>query len=339
MLVPYLRSSAIGTYKFCEHQYYLQYVFGFSNKAGAAATKGTIFHKCAELRALAGMAERINESEIEDDNFGIVKVDWAKDYKKTLPKVIEYYKGVETHIDFDKKISEKEIDQWLTKSLIDYPEHDPATLNIIETEKFFDFEIKEPWARYSVTIDGEKHTGHLAIRGTIDTIIDHGDDVYEVLDFKTGRRNDFATDEEKTVEYLKKDHQLLFYLYALNQLYPEKQFIMSLFFINAGGIFSVMGTKEMLKEAEHNIRKHFNLMQNVRKPPKRFDPSQKSWKCKYCCSFSKPTSFTNGASLCDFLHKKISEDGMKKTVEQYADLTKINTYGEGGGRKNDDKTD
>jgi hypothetical protein len=167
-------------------------------------------------------------------------------------------------------------------------------------------------------------------------VIDHGGDVFEVLDFKTGRRNDFATDEEKTLEYLEKDKQLLFYLYALKNLYPEKDFIMSLFFINSGGIFSVMGTDKMIEVAETTIKKFFRNMQNVDKPPTRHDPSQKSWKCKYCCAFSKPSSFTNGESVCDFLHKEIRKKGMKEAVEKYGDLTKINTYGEGGGRKNDD---
>jgi len=145
------------------------------------------------------------------------------------------------------------------------------------------------------------------------------------------KRACFSTGVEKDLDYLKTDHQLLFYYYALKKLYPDKSFIMSLYFINAGGIFSVPGNEEMLKDAESMIKSTFREITKV-KYPTLLDATNRDFRCKHCCAYSKPGPETGGKSVCAFYHEKIKEDGLLKTIETYADLSKLNAYGVGAGK-------
>jgi hypothetical protein len=57
-------------------------------------------------------------------------------------------------------------------------------------------------------------------KGTSDQSSIHGHPRIEVIDWKTGRRLDWATGEEKTYEKLCSDPQLLLYNYAISKLIP-----------------------------------------------------------------------------------------------------------------------
>ena len=82
------------------------------------------------------------------------------------------------------------------------------------------------------------------MKGTIDLITKPSEDTLEIIDWKTGRRLDWATGQEKTQEKLETDPQLMIYFYAAKKLYPEiKNCIVTIFFINDGGPFSVSFNK------------------------------------------------------------------------------------------------
>lgn len=330
MLCPYLRSSQIGNWKTCELQTILTYVFGFTSKAGAAASGGTCTHKMLELRALGSMAKKAGQTSFDYDDWGEVDADWAMDFDKTIDRVYEHQQKVDSHVDWSK-MSKGKVLGWAKKAITDFPQYDPAKLNIIKVEQYFDIEIKEKWAKYEKEINGQKIEGYLRLKGTIDCILDLGDGVYECFDYKTGKRACFATGVEKDLEFLEQDHQLMFYFYALKHLYPDKEFIMTLYFINAGGIYSVAGNQKMYENAEKMIKKTFREINGI-KHPTLLDKDRKDFRCKYCCEYSKPASFTNGQSVCEFIHGKIKENGLEKTVAEYANLNKINSYGSGGGK-------
>lgn len=643
MLCPYLRSSQIGNWKTCELQTILTYVFGFTSKAGAAASGGTCTHKMLELRALGSMAKKAGQTSFDYDDWGEVDADWAMDFDKTIDRVYEHQQKVDSHVDWSK-MSKGKVLGWAKKAITDFPQYDPAKLNIIKVEQYFDIEIKEKWAKYEREINGQKIEGYLRLKGTIDCILDLGDGVYECFDYKglpidtpiptpngwstmgdvkvgdivfdrfgkktkiigkskqktkdcykitfddtsiaicddehywtlydgtvvqikdlkvknhintagpieceekelpvdpyvlgiwlgdgrnrggeitsgdkfifeeierrgytlgknqekresncevrtiydltsklrklnvlhnkhipeiylrasyqqrldllrglmdsdgsantcrkqvvfmncteqlsdsvkelaltlgqrplksvvtqhgfgltvkaypvsfrpvninpfllpikankvdgwgsgrshirtitkiekiekcvtqcievdspdhtylctknmipthnTGKRACFATGVEKDLEFLEQDHQLMFYFYALKHLYPDKEFIMTLYFINAGGIYSVAGNQKMYENAEKMIKKTFREISGI-KHPTLLDKDRKDFRCKYCCEYSKPANFTDGKSVCEFIHGKIKENGLEKTVAEYANLNKINSYGSGGGK-------
>ena len=84
---------------------------------------------------------------------------------------------------------------------------DPRNRKIVDAEPHFDFVIDEPWADYNYTLNNENIHGKLAMKGTIDLITEVDDGVYEIIDWKTGRRLDWATGQEKTFAKLQKDPQ------------------------------------------------------------------------------------------------------------------------------------
>ena len=333
MLCPYLRSSSVNTWDFCQMQYVLQYMFGMKNNAGKSATKGSMCHKIFELRGQAKMTEDNGETSFLDDNFGEVKVSWAKDINKTCNPVFEYYQKKEYWNNFVES-DKADVYKWSMRMIEDYPQYDPYNINkIVHLEKFFDLPIEEDWAKYSVPIGDTVYSGNLSIKGTIDSILDHGDGVYEVFDLKSGaHRKDFKTGEPKTLEYLEtKDKQLLFYLYAIKKfLYPDKEIMLSLYFINAGGIFTVHGDDEMMARAEALVKKTFKEICGTFRPTV-FDKSQKSFQCKYCCAFSKPYG-DSGKSICTFFQEEIKKNGLKSCIEKHGDKSQIGHYDSGGGR-------
>ena len=659
MLVPYLRSSSIGTFKHCELKHHLTYIMGFPDKAGHSACAGTIFHTSAELRGLANLAIQQDKDYVLHDVFGKVSLEWAIDYNQNLPVIFEYYKEKETQIDFDKKMSLKKIIKWCDKTYEKWPHYDPLNMNLIYVEKHFDIMIEEDWAYYDVDIEGQKFKGYMRIVGTIDNIIDLGDNVYQIHDWKglpietpiptpngwttmgdlkvgdivfdqygkqvkilakssqknkdcyeinfydnvsvicddehkwklvdgsvvsikdlkvgdqirtssaikceekelpldpyllgiwlgNGRnrsfeicgqdqfifdqfiskgfslgvnqekrnetlqtrtvlsatkilknlnllnnkhiptiylrssydqrlellkglmdsdgyanisrkqghfscsnkklsedvyellltlgqkpllhditrkyknetrktypidfspininpfklprkkeivdkwidsknlswrrpiksitkidkkitqcimvdskdhtflcskhmipthnsgqkRQDFVTDEEKDHKYLEtKDHQMLFYLYAAKKIWPDKEILMTLHFINAGGVFTVAGTDEMLNKAEKMIKKTFKNMINAKKP-QIWDIYNNDWRCEYCCWHSKETEKTGKKSLCQFMDKEIKQKGLETVIAENTNWDKFGVYGDGGGKtsetrkKKDDK--
>lgn len=649
MLVNYLRSSSVGTLKFCQQQYYLNYCLGLENRAGPSATKGTIFHLVFELRALAGIAHREGKKFIEHDEFGKKSVAWAKDYTKTLPTCMKYIQRKDSHIDFKaKKITEKEIAKWCKNTLEKWPEYDPFYLNIKYAEYHFDLTLEDEWAGYELDFNGQHIKEQLRIVGTIDNIVDLGNNIYQIYDYKglpietpiptkdgwttmgevkvgdvvfdrygkqtkvigkskqkfkncykitfddtstvvcddehkwklldgstveikdlkvkdqistanpiecnykelpidpyvlgvwlgDGRnrggeissedqfifdeirkrgyilgedissndkdceartiykltkklkelnvthnkhipdiymrasynqrldllrglmdsdgsvnthrkqcvfmncteqlsqdvksllltlgqrpllsrtefvtkdnyliiafpvsfkpikklkpfllpkkadkitsdwsrgksyrrqitsieqvekkqtqcimvdspdhtflctenmipthnsgkmRQDFVTGEEKTLEYLRGDSQLLFYLYACKKIWPDKQFLMSLAFVNAGGIYTVVADDEMIQAAEQLIKDSMKKILDM-KVPTVWDKNHYDWRCKYCCEYSKPAPYTKGKSVCQYFANEIIKDGIEKVTAKNIDFVKLKTYSSGGGK-------
>lgn len=312
-------------------RYLFEYLFCLPGKSGAKALKGTIFHKCQELRAQASTAIRDKKKSYIDDNFDKVLVKNATDIDWCLDQAFEYYSTKDPELGLVEK-DKKEIRKWITDTLENYPHYDPLKMNILQTEQKFDIEIREDWAKYKGVVKGVEHEGYLSIKGTIDSIIKLDDNTYEMLDYKSGSyRTDFATGEVKDSEYLKNDIQLLMYLVALDHLYPGKDWILSLFYIRAGGIFSVHGDKEMLQRAKDTIKKYF-IEIGACENPTQFDPSNKSWKCKHLCPFSKPLSEYRGQSMCQHYKGLIDRKGIQIVQDSIINEKKLFSYGSGGGR-------
>lgn len=334
MLVPFLRSSLLGNWELCQTQCILTYGLGMENRAGAAASMGSCVHKMMELRALASIAKKNGHSSFNYEDWGVLEVDWAIDLDQTIEKCHANQLILDNHVNPEKIIKSKILD-WAKRAIEDYPQYDPINLNIMSVEQYFDLEIKEDWAKYSQEINGELYEGYLRIKGTIDCLIAHNDDIIEVFDFKSGSRKNFATGEIKTLEYLRKDKQLLFYLYALNKLFPNKNFIMTLYFINDGGIYSVHGDDEMLEDASEMIKKTYKEILNT-KLPSVLDPKRSDFRCRHCCKYSKTDSYTRGLSVCEFMQNKFKTIGVDKTVEKYGNIKSIMSYGSGGGKIKDE---
>lgn len=187
MLLPFLRSSLLGNWELCQTQCILTYGLGMENKAGAAASMGSCVHKMMELRALGSMANKDGKTSFKYEDWGELDVKWAMDLDQTIEKCHANQLNLDSHVD-PKKIPIDKVLSWAKRAIEDYPQYDPVNLNITDVEKYFDIEIREPWAKYSQTINDVLYEGYLRIKGTIDCIISHDDNVIEVFDYKSGSR-------------------------------------------------------------------------------------------------------------------------------------------------------
>lgn len=312
-------------------KYTFEYLFGFPGKSGAKALMGTIFHKAQELRAQASKAIKDKEDSFIDDNFDkvlvkdAVNIDWAHKIS------FDYYAAKNPDLEMGPK-QFKDTKQWIIDTNNNYPQYDPLNLNVIKTEQFFDIEINEPWAKYEGVVKGKEVSGQLRIRGTMDLIVQLSDDTYELVDYKSGSmRSDFATGEEKDLTYMENDVQLLLYNKALKTLWPDKHWILTLFYIRVGGMFSVIGDDEMLGRADNMIKKMYSQITEC-DAPLQLDPYNRDWRCKHLCPFSKSDSYTRGQSICQHYKQKIGRKGLQAVQDEVINERKLFMYQEGGGR-------
>ena len=286
--IVYFRSSSFNCHRMCPMQYYMEYGLGWRGSSGKKADKGTIVHKILELCALAKKALQEGEKVFNDHEIGEIETDnYDPEYlNEIIDRVYEYYTSRLPHhkwLPSDKKHCVK----WVWKIFDDQDGFfDPKNRNVVEAEPHFDFEIDEDWARYEYTLDdGTNLSGNLALKGTIDLITDVGDGVYEIIDWKTGRRLDWATGQEKTPAKLQKDPQLRMYHLAAKKLYPEVDtFLLTIHFMNDGGPFTVHFQDSDIPETLEMIRAKFEVIKDTDIPELR-----RSWKCSKLCSAGKTT--------------------------------------------------
>lgn len=314
----------------CEQQYFLEYVLGYKSPSNKKADKGTICHKVLEILADIRLAEQNNDTSIDNDIMGKIDIN-NYNLNTIIEKVYYFYIKQFTHHTWET-VDYKDCHKWINKALV-YNDgmFDPRNRDIVQSEQRFDIEIKKDWAKYEYEINNEKISGHLAIKGTIDLITKANDSTLEIIDWKTGKRLDWATGEEKTHEKLQNDPQLRIYHYAISQIYPQyDHVIVTINFINDGGAFSICYDKSDLPKTELMICKKFETIKKSKRPI-----LSKSWKCNKLCHFGK-TTFENTSILpiieyrdhqvtpkdkvmtkCEQIKHDIELKGMKNVVDEY----------------------
>jgi hypothetical protein len=314
----------------CEQQYFIEYVLGWRGPSGQKADKGTIVHKVLELLAVIKKAQQDNLLSIDDDIVGKVS---SKNYDidDLFNKVYIYYTTNNSHHKWTDK-DRKDCRNWVQKTLeFNDGMFDPRNRDIVCPEQRFDIVIDKPWAKYSFDTPEGKLEGNLALKGTVDLITKIDDNFYEIIDWKTGRRLDWATGKEKTQEKLENDPQLMIYHYAISRLYPEIENIMvTINFINDGGPFSICFQKKDLLRTELMLRNKFEKIKANRKPQ-----LHKSWMCSKLCHFGKSTfdntsiapleEYRDGQvtpkgtimTKCEQIHHDIQIHGMGEVINQY----------------------
>ena len=330
MIICYHRSSSLGTFEFCQMKYFFQYVLGFKDKTNKKALMGTIVHRALQVLGDKKLAQTKGEDKLVNDDIQDLTFEECDDIDKIVEICFNYYTDHEKEVSLTKKELRTCIN-WTHKALA-YKEGklDPRNQNIFATEQFFDIEIKKDWAKYDYEVNGEKISGHLSIKGTVDVVVKEDEKYFQVLDYKTGRRLNWATGEEKTYDDLQKDKQLLLYYYALKNLYPDWSFYVSIYYINDGGIFDLVFDDVDYKKAEQILKDKFEEIRDC-KVPKQLSREQSHWKCQKLCRFSETFEDT-GKSACNYFHDMIKSIGIDKVTQEHADISRITKYGDGGGR-------
>lgn len=324
MLITYIRSSSYNNYDYCQMQYFITYVLGHQAISGKKADIGTIVHKTLELLASLKKTHQDSNSKTKkllfiDDAVGKINIDKKNLFSDSiigelLEKSFGYY-SANSHHDFNK------LDKATCESLVwttlkfNGGQFDPRNRYIVAAEPHFDIPIEEDWAKYTYTLpDGQIVNGQLAIKGTIDLVTRVDDKIIEVVDYKTGRRLDWATGAEKDYDKLCSDPQLLLYNYAISKLFPEyEQAIMSIFFIKDGGPFSMCFDKSDHDKFLDMLRVRFKEIQANNKP-RPISEDRNNWKCTKLCHFCKNKWKDTDESMCIYIENHLNNHGMEETI-------------------------
>lgn len=314
----------------CEQQYFIEYILGWRGPSNQKADKGTIVHKVLELLAVIKKAQQDNLISVNDDIAGKILVN-NYNIDNLFDMVYSHYTNTNSHHKWTDK-DRKDCRNWVQKTIeFNNGMFDPRNRDIVCPEQHFDILIDRPWAKYSYDTNEGKLEGQLALKGTVDLITKIDDNFFEIIDWKTGRRLDWATGKEKTQEKLEKDPQLMIYHYAISRLYPHIDNIMvTINFINDGGPFSICFQKDDLIKTEQMLRHKFEKIKATKKPQ-----LHKTWMCSKLCHFGKTTfdgtsiqpteEYRNGQttlkgaimSKCEQIHHDIQMQGMDSVVETY----------------------
>jgi hypothetical protein len=296
---------------------------GIQEKPNQKAVLGTMVHKALECLALGKQALQNNKDYFEDDVAGVVNIDYdtlhdTKFVHHITDVCFEHYK--KSHKQFFNFTNSHLIK---CHSMVQSVLHnhngsfDPRRRDIVQPEIQFEITFDEPWASYEF-IDPrtyQKITGQLGIKGTIDLVTKINDNMYEVIDWKTGKRIDWGTGEEKTYEKLSQDPQLHMYHYALSKTFPNiDHFAMTIHYIADGGPFTMSYDRENLNHTIEIIKKRFLKIKNTTRPALK---STKKWFCSKICHYGKTYHPKNpDKTICKYIHDKIISDGIEKTIRE-----------------------
>lgn len=349
MIITHMRSSLLGAEDFCGHKMFLSYNLNLKEKANFKADAGNGLHKALELLGLCKFAEQNKKKTIENEIFDkpvkissitpdkAFELGWAH-YKKLSP-------------DFPDWDDEKTIKKYkkMYDALLSYKSgaYNPLNLDIVQPEQFFEFEVKEPWAKYEYVINGEVLSGYLKLRGTVDLIIRNEYDGFSALDWKTGRRVNWGIGEwfnPKVKEYsdLKKDKQLLLYYYSLVKLLGTYNISSIIYYLQDGGPYEFHFDEQTYISAEKMIKESFERINSIKVPKltkNTGNPAENYYNKRKCgwCDFNKiwPKVSTK-QTVCEHFRTEIVQLGMDKVLDKHLDVSKLSDY-TGGGRQNKDK--
>lgn len=324
MYVMYLRSSSVGTFKWCQHQYFLRYVLILPDKPNKKAVKGNIVHKAMELLAKGKLCIQEGREEI-DDELGRIKLSFALDERAVLDLAYAHYSKGAQHFDWDEN-DFRECESWLNTAITySGAAYDPRKCTIFFAEKFFDISFPDTWASYEYNINGEIIKGQLSIKGHIDLAVQHGDNLIEIIDYKTGEDKNYEENRPKTDEELYNDFQLRLYHYAVSKLYPDFDVMMTIFFIRKERPVTLPYDKSTLLDTEKRIRAAFETIKNTDKPAWIWG----SWKCKRLCKYYEDK--IGDLSVCESFRQKVLAEGADKVAEKHCNKIALATYQDGGG--------
>lgn len=316
MKILYIRSSSYNRWDFCPLLYTAEYGCGIVGLSGKKADKGTIVHKIMENIAI------LSKKRASED----FKETYKYDIDKMIRSVYTYYTSRLTHHEWTES-DFHDCSKWTKKALeYNHGQFNPLNLCVVEPECKFDITIKKPWAKYCYEIDGKQVSGYLGIKGTVDYVGQVDKDIYECVDYKTGKRINWATGKIKKYEDFKHDPQLRIYHYAMSKIFPNiKYIVMTIFYINDGGAYSICFEEDDLKETEQIIKDRFLEIKSCTDPPQ-----YKSWKCNKLCFCGKnsfkvlnqPTlshkqTSSVPISICEQLKYEIQEYGIDTALARH----------------------
>lgn len=332
MIVTYIRSSSYSGYDWCQHKYMLEFVLGMRSAAGLKAEKGNVVHKGLELLARRKLAQQEGLPSFRDEALDLEFTTGSMTPGLALDLGYRHYSDPSRTTHTWRPADRRDCGKWFADTLeFNGGMYSPLNVHVLQPEQYFDYEIREPWARYSYELaGGERLEGYLALKGTVDLVTRERAGVVHYIDWKTGERKNWKTGKPKSYADLRDDPQMRIYHHALSRLYPGEQIIITIFFCRSGGPFALCFDESDVPRTEEILRQRFEAIRNNLRPKLIYRPGL--WKCERICEHFKKKWPGTDTSVCQFMSKELQTLGMDRLVEKYADVAKLSEYGSGGGR-------
>jgi hypothetical protein len=291
-------------------------------------------HKALELLARKKLALQNGESSFSEPELGLTFDTEAFTPDEAAELGYNHYAQKEPHHDW-KPADKKTIRNWMYDTMtLNGGMFNPLNRKIIQPEQYFDFELDFDWARYDYALpNGKRLQGKLSIKGTVDLVTEVSPGILEYQDYKSGKRIDWATGEEKDYKKLRDDPQLRIYHYALCKLYPDvKEIVMTIIYIKHGGAFSLPFSREDIPKTEDMLRRRFETIKQCQRPK-----LNESWRCTKFCHYGKnnyvdAAGKDTGKTICQHFNGELSQLGLERVMAKYADMEALGQYQDGGGR-------
>lgn len=372
MILTFLRSSSIGAYKMCPMQYYLSYVLKEPSLPSKAAVLGNVVHKALEALAWVSYWDARGVAEFDEETFGRVTVaemtpeeccHRAYLHYRELEPTIRWKDSGDKTAEIDRQnwrrkweqgihiplhITKKELDE-RTSSFSDYAKtqlwtqralaweggaFDPRNQVVIQAEQKFDFTLDEEWAAYRYETPEGVFEGQLGLKGTMDLVVDEGDNCIHLCDYKTGSRKDWGEDDEakafKSYKKLIDEAQLLLYFFATCRLFPAaKMVLVTIFYINDGGPVTIAYSERDISRAKAMFRRVFEEIRDCRIPLAKVGKP-----CFTFCSYGKRSAKNRGdETTCDRFRREVRAKGADQLLYEVGSVASVSLYGSGGGRQ------
>lgn len=231
-----------------------------------------------------------------------------------------------------------------TRDVVEFNDgmYNPLNQNVVCPERYFDLSLEDqPWSRYDYVDPhtGERLTGHLAIKGTVDLVTEENPLTLHYLDWKSGRMWDWANDKPKDYESLCDDPQLLLYFLALSRLYPEYPYIfVTIFYAQTKTPFFIPFERDKdVPRALNMLRERFDEIKNNTRPKRIMDDKKKSWKCFSFCYHGKNNWPGSDKSVCNYINSEVQSLGLDRVIAKHGTPSAYLAYGAGGGSSNRDE--
>jgi ATP-dependent helicase/DNAse subunit B len=279
-------ASAVKSYQFCPFQYWLNHVLGLDSPSGKAALQGNIVHQVLEW-----MGQLVAKGKTIDPHW---LLDWAWDMHVAANPQVEIRRETRRGESADFRFCRESLDKVLR-----HPIYDPRRLKVIGTEVRLDLSLPgELWQLR----DGKQ----FRVTGYMDLVHEASADTIEVVDWKTGRRQDFNTQREKDFYDLMRDVQPRLYHLAATQMYPQyPNVLVTFYYINDGGPISLPFTADDLAPTLGSVWRFFDTVRRDQQINR-----SRTWRCTRFCHYGR-------TGLCDRIWADLHAYGQEYVELKY----------------------